>query len=1108
MKYLILIVVLFFSMHCCYASFSGTYTVDPSKPASSTNYKDLKSAIYDICKGKRNDGGTANGQGVTGPVVFKIADGTYKDTFVISDIIAASAINTVTFTSASGDSSKVVLRNLNATTSLSITGAYIIIKNITIRADKQIAVVTGTSGHDITISNCRVLGDTSYHYDGVDIYNTASINFRNNVVRFGYYGILTLTNANKYTNSKNYIYGNVIDTSYIFGILADGDSVKFIKNTIRNSTTSAFWAHGSALEIDSNIITSINGSRGMEFTFGHNIKLRNNHITTTACTYGIEFFAHNVVFEKNFVYTNGCDIGIVFSGGSGGGIATANIARIQNNMVISIFKSSASGAKSTAIDISNDTVNFSNNSVYATTAKGYSTFGNVISVNSNTVSVNIQNNVLRAGPSIYLMQLIGLLNGMPKLSYNDLYSDNSYYAANTSGSKLTSYYKLSDWQKTGYDSNSISIDPQFISSTDLHVHNALLRQGIPISDITTDIDGDPRSSTHPFIGADEFKVYQNDASLMMADSMNYTFCPATPMQLIFRVKNTGYDTLRSAKLSWSANGKTQKDTIWKGKLALYGTADIVLPYYTDSFSMLKAWISIPNGLTDSTLSDDTVSFTVKHAITPAAGMKVAIECPGAGTSFTDNSTDRGGVALSGYFWDFGDGASATTKNANHIYTHSGYYVVTHAVKAYCVDTVRDTIYIPRLIAKFKSSSYCLGDTTYFRDSSISDGVRIFTYQFLFGDGTKTLNPIPKHVYAKTGTYKVTLKIFSALGCTDTISQFITIYSKPKARFGINNNNVCQGESLAINDSSTGSGLRYYWNFGDGNTDSVKNPVHVYQAAGTYHIKLLLSSTGSCTDTISHFVKVLARPKAYFTTSDVCVGDTMHFQDSSSIAGAATYLWDFGDSTASTSNRPSHVYKHAGTYKIREAVATNGCVDIYTKTVTVYAKPDAAFYATAHNQHVKFTPKDTTLASYSWTLGDSTTSTQVSPDHTYSRSGCYKVQLTTTNNNGCSSSDTASYDIIYTAVDEESINYLALNIYPNPFQDETIVSFSLNEKSVVGIALYDIVGRKMPVKPASVMSPGNHIVTISSQELGISPGIYNLELTIDGNKTTRTVVKVR
>src|ERR1022692_1455504 len=91
------------------AQLKGTYTIDAGNAATNSNYKDFRSAVTDLDSGKRYDGGTANGKGVNGPVVFKVANGTYNENVHLFTIPGTSVTNTVLFESTSGDSSKVII---------------------------------------------------------------------------------------------------------------------------------------------------------------------------------------------------------------------------------------------------------------------------------------------------------------------------------------------------------------------------------------------------------------------------------------------------------------------------------------------------------------------------------------------------------------------------------------------------------------------------------------------------------------------------------------------------------------------------------------------------------------------------------------------------------------------------------------------------------------------------------------------------------------------------------------------------------------------------------------------------------------------------------------
>src|SRR5690242_9001481 len=84
---------------CClqpgqsYAALNGVYTINPSLAATATNYQSFQSAISDMQTGIRTDTGVANGVGVSGPVIFNIAPGTYSGQIeIIGSIPGASTI--------------------------------------------------------------------------------------------------------------------------------------------------------------------------------------------------------------------------------------------------------------------------------------------------------------------------------------------------------------------------------------------------------------------------------------------------------------------------------------------------------------------------------------------------------------------------------------------------------------------------------------------------------------------------------------------------------------------------------------------------------------------------------------------------------------------------------------------------------------------------------------------------------------------------------------------------------------------------------------------------------------------------------------------------------
>jgi hypothetical protein len=101
--------------------------------------------------------------------------------------------------------------------------------------------------------------------------------------------------------------------------------------------------------------------------------------------------------------------------------------------------------------------------------------------------------------------------------YNVLYSSGSAdnvigaFVSTTNSSAISRYAGLGSWSAaSGQELHSVSVMPQFLSATDLHLlpfgNDSIRRKGVPVPHITTDFDGESRHPLQPDIGADELTV--------------------------------------------------------------------------------------------------------------------------------------------------------------------------------------------------------------------------------------------------------------------------------------------------------------------------------------------------------------------------------------------------------------------------------------------------------------------------------------------------------------------------------------------------------------------------------------------------------------------------
>ncbi|MGB2727362.1 MAG: S8 family serine peptidase [Halobacteriota archaeon] len=156
---------------------------------------------------------------------------------------------------------------------------------------------------------------------------------------------------------------------------------------------------------------------------------------------------------------------------------------------------------------------------------------------------------------------------------------------------------------------------------------------------------------------------------------------------------------------------------------------------------------------------------------------------------------------------------------------------------------------------------------------------------------------------------------------------------------------------------------------------------------------------------------------YTGTEDVAI--TFDGSGSSDSDGdPLTYAWDFGDGSTGTGVKPTHAYTAGGTYTVT-LVVNDGKVDSEPSTTTaditeINDPPvaDAGSDQTALvNEDVTFNGSgsydiDGTITDYVWDFGDGTPRTGMTTTHTYGTAGEYTVELTVTDNDGSTDTDTA------------------------------------------------------------------------------------------------------
>jgi len=214
-------------------------------------------------------------------------------------------------------------------------------------------------------------------------------------------------------------------------------------------------------------------------------------------------------------------------------------------------------------------------------------------------------------------------------------------------------------------------------------------------------------------------------------------------------------------------------------------------------------------------------------------------------------------------------------------------------------------------------------------------------------------------------------------------------------------------TVIFTDLSTGPIDTWKWTFGDGNTLNYSNPPseisNTYQNLGTYTVQLSVrdeNTTQYYTETKTNYITVNSStpPAAEFSGSPTSGGFplTVNFTDLSG-GNVTGWSWTFGDGGTSTAKNPSYTYQYVGSYTVSLTASGPSGTDMETKTNYIVVAnppgPTAAFSGspTSGNKPltVNFTDSSTgNIAAWSWAFGDSGTSAQQNPSHTYQSAGYY------------------------------------------------------------------------------------------------------------------------
>ena len=414
----------------------------------------------------------------------------------------------------------------------------------------------------------------------------------------------------------------------------------------------------------------------------------------------------------------------------------------------------------------------------------------------------------------------------------------------------------------------------------------------------------------------------------------------------------------------------------------------VSPLSTQNFILTVTDI---NGCT----GNDTAAVNVDPIPTANAGIDDTI-CEGTNA----NLSGMGGVL---YTWNPGN---ITGQNIVVNPSSSTVYTLTAELNSGCKDDDYILVNVNPMPAAIidNINGICEGESI-----EINSTVGVGTILWTPGNfNASTINVTP----ALTTTYY--LLVSDAIGCSGTDSVTVVVNPIPVAIFS-NPLPGCGNNLILFDDTSTISAgyiTGWNWDFGNGQTSNLQNPLNSYITPGDFNVRLIITSDAGCKDSAYSIQTIWASPVAAYTHTNECEGIPISFNDASTISDNSplNYSWAFGDNSTASGPSILHQYNVYGSYTATlYATSVNGCLDSITKVVNVYAFPQAAFKAdyACENQPALFLDLSTipqgVINSWYWAFESNNISTEQNPTYVYSDDGDYDVKMLISSEHGCKDS---------------------------------------------------------------------------------------------------------
>ncbi len=980
----------------CVSSMSGSYTVD-SNGTGANNFNTLGDAVnaLSVC-------------GVSGPVTLTLAGYEHTGGLNLALIPGASATNTVTFQGAAAGGS-VIKGTVGQFGAVVFNGTqHVTIQNLTVNGPAMSGVILTGGAEYITIHNNTILADT--------VATTSTI--------AGIASTSSLTSVSSYGNNANHITvtDNVIKGGY-YGVRFNGTSttvhgtdIVFTGNTVAKAYYYGYYAYYmDDLVINDNVINNFRN------TFNYSIYV---------------YYVNEAEVQRNIAesYYYGLLLGYLNRD-----YKPAVNSIIANNMFIGTNSYGGYLPYPRYMNMYNNSFKGSSYGIYMLTS----------TTTSQAKVLDMRNNIFQGGT--YALYFSGTTMDSVTMDYN---------VYNNGGSTFVYYgaaqASLAAWQTANptLNANSSTNTVVFAGNSDLHVVNGGPNNlGTPIAGITTDIDGDVRSTTTPDVGADEYTPIDYDMSLEMIQGI--AGCGDSNAYATVVVKNRGNVAATAYTATVELNGPngttTQQTAITGITLPSFSNDTVqVGPFntYGGGAFAVQGWVTYAN---DQVASNDSLNGGIRNttSVIPATVAQTPV-------CFNADSTTLVANAIPG---------------------------VRYAWYATATDTVAIADGDSLTVAVDPSATYYLGYQssldTIVQNAGIltTTGTNITPYKTFYHDGRAQYI-----IYAD--------ELQTALGgANPSLISGIAFDVVSAAAQGMNDFTVKAGNIPTI--PTTG----YIDNTG---FTTVFNTATYNTVAGW---NLHSFSTPVLWDGVSDFCVEVCFNNTSYTSNSTVRYETLTRKgtiDGYADAGAASGCTPGTVGATHANNRPNFKL-------IAEAQACSSLRLPVTVQVDSTAANAVATYTEINpaTGNFEFYANNSTGTSFSWTFGDGTSGSGDTTAHMYGGPGVFTVTLVVTDST-CNTADTTTFTVTsHIGLDENALGQ-TLAAFPNPNSGQFTVRIAGSAAFEGQLEVLNLMGQ---VVSATSVDKRSATLDVNLDLSNYAKGIYMVRLSgAEGQAVLRVVVR--